>query len=66
MDLDLDCKLGPAVPVTSPATLLRLLAYLGAKHEALIEFDRSHASHGQGIVRITLRPGCKNVLRLHE
>jgi hypothetical protein len=66
MDLDLDRPLGPRVPVTSPDVLRRLLAYLGANHEALGEYDRSHQSHGKGNVRITLEPGRKNLLRLRE
>ena len=66
MDLNLDHVLGPCVPVTSPETLRRLLAYLGANREALREYDRSHQSNGQGNVRITLQPGCKNLLRLRD
>jgi hypothetical protein len=54
------------VPVTSPETLRRLLTYLGANREALHEYDRSHQSHGKGNVRITLQPGCKNLLRLSD
>ena len=66
MDLDLDRPLGPRVPVTSPETLRRLLAYLGALPETLREYDRSHQSHGKGNVRITLEPGRKNLLRLRR
>jgi ribosomal protein L40E len=66
VDLNLDRPLGPRVPVTSPGVLRRLLAYLGANHEALCEYDRSHQSHGKGNVRITLEPGRKNLLRLRN
>jgi hypothetical protein len=66
MDLNLDRALGPRVPVTSRETLRRLLAYLGANREALIEFDKCHESHGAGNVRITLEPGRRNLLRLCE
>jgi hypothetical protein len=66
MDLDLHRPLAPRVPVTSPETLRRLLVYLGALHEALCEYDRSHKSHGKGNVRITLDPSCKNLLRLRN
>jgi hypothetical protein len=66
MDLDLNRPLGPSVPVTSPEVLRRLLVYLGALPEALREYDRSHQSHGKGNVRITLEPGCKNLLRLRN
>jgi hypothetical protein len=59
MDLNLDCPLGPRVPITSPEVLRRLLVYLGAMPEALREYDRSHQSHGKGNVRITLEPGRK-------
>ena len=59
MDLDLHRKLGPRVPVSSPEVLRRLLAYLGANHEALCEYDRSHQSHGKGNVRITLGLGAR-------
>jgi hypothetical protein len=64
MDLDLHCSLGPRVPVSSPDTLRRLLAYLGARPAQLREVDSCLESHGQGNVRITLRPGCKNLMRL--
>ena len=64
MDLNLDRPLGPRVPVTSPETLRRLLAYLGALPVALKEFDRSHQSCGKGNVCITFDPGRKNLLRL--
>lgn len=66
MDLNLDRALGPRVPVSSPDTLRRLLAYLGANRVALNEFDKCHESHGAGNVRITLAPGRKNLLRLHS
>jgi hypothetical protein len=66
MDLNLDRPLGPRVPVASPETLRRLLAYLGAMPEALLEYDRSHHSYGKGNVRITLEPGRKNLLRLRD
>jgi ribosomal protein L40E len=66
VDLNLDRPLGPRVPVTSPEVLRRLLAYLGANHEALCEYDRSHQSHGKGNVRIMLQPGRKNLLRLRN
>jgi hypothetical protein len=46
--------------------LRRLLAYLGANREALLEYDRSHQSHRKGNVRITLQPGCNNLLRLRD
>jgi hypothetical protein len=61
VDLNLDRMLGPRVPLTSPEVLPRLLAYLGADHEALCEYDRSHQSHGKGNVRITLEPGRKKL-----
>jgi hypothetical protein len=66
MDLNLDRTLGPCVPVASPEVLRRLLVYLGAMPEALREYDRSHQSYGKGNVRITLVPGRRNLLRLHE
>jgi hypothetical protein len=66
MDLDLHRSLGTRVPVSSPDTLRRLLAYLGALPAQLREVDSSLQSHSQGNVRITLRPGCKNLLRLRE
>jgi hypothetical protein len=66
VDLNLDRPLGPRVPVTSPEVLRRLLAYLGANREAPLEYDRSHQSHGKGNVRITLKPGRKNLLRLRD
>lgn len=64
--MDLDCRtmLGPYVRVQNAETLRRLLAYLGATHEQLADFDRSLRSWGQGTARITLQPGCKNLLRL--
>jgi hypothetical protein len=66
MDLNLDRALRPPVPVTSPETMRRLLAYLGAHREALNEFDKCRESRGEGNVRITLEPGRKNLLRLRE
>jgi hypothetical protein len=66
VDLNLDRRLGPRVPVTSPETLRRLLIYLGALPEALREFDRSRQSHGKGNVRITLEPARKNLPRLRN
>jgi hypothetical protein len=64
MDLDLHRALGPRVPVSSPNTLRRLVAYLGATPAQLHDVDRSLQSHSQGNVRITLQPGRKNLLRL--
>jgi hypothetical protein len=66
MDLDLDHSLGPLVPVSSPDTLRRLLAYLGAMPAQLREVDSCLQSHGQGNMRITLQPGRKNLLRVRE
>jgi hypothetical protein len=48
VDLNLDLPLGPRVPVTSPEVLRRLLAYLGAKDEALCEYDRLPPEPWQG------------------
>jgi ribosomal protein L40E len=42
VNLNLDLRLGPRVPVTSPEVMRRLLAYMGANREALREYDRSH------------------------
>jgi hypothetical protein len=64
MDLTLRRTLGPRVPVSSVETLRRLLAYLGALPEALNEFDKCRESLGKGNVRITLQPGCKNLLKV--
>lgn len=64
MDLDLHHPLGPHVPVASPDTLRRLLAYLGATPAQLHDVDSCLQSHGKGNMRITLQPGCKNLLRL--
>jgi hypothetical protein len=58
--------LGPHVPVASPYTLRRLLAYLGATPAQLRDVDSCLQSHGQGNVRITLQLGRKNLLRLRE
>jgi hypothetical protein len=66
MELDLHVALGPPVSVASPRTLRRLLAYLGATKADLLEYDRYCQSHGKGMLRLTLRPGCKNLLQLRE
>jgi hypothetical protein len=42
----------------------QLLAYLGANREALTGFDKCRDTHGAGNVRITLQPGCKNLLKI--
>jgi hypothetical protein len=66
--MDLDCRtmLGPYVRVQSSATLRRLLVYLGATSDQLVDFDQCIRSWGQGTAKIALQPGRKNLLRLQR
>jgi hypothetical protein len=50
--------------VESLETLRKMMRYLGATDEQMASFEDSLRRWGQGSVRITLQPGCKNLLKI--